>query len=207
MHDIDRAMFELEGEAFGFGAPARQSSGQADSRELEMAAQLLEVNSEEELEQFLGSLISRATNAVRGFANSATGQALGGVLKNAARQALPQVGQVLGNAALPQGGDLGQAAGTWLSQRFEFEGLSAEDREFEAACAIVRTANDAAKIASRAGSSAQPQKVATAAVVTAAQRHLPSLVPLIAPASVTAPSPAASGRWVRNGDRIVLMGV
>lgn len=217
MHDIDRAMFELESEAFGFGEPARESfesfesleaSHEADSREMEMAAELLEVSSEDELEEFLGSLISSAAKAARGFAGSATGRALGGVLKNVARQALPQVGQILGNAVAPgMGGQLGQQAGRWLGSQFEFEGLSAEDREFEAARAIVRIANDATRIASRTGSSAAPQRAATSAVVTAAQRHLPGLVPLVVSSGTAARRTSASGRWVRRGNRIVLIGV
>lgn len=211
MHDIDRAMFELESEAYGFAEPARKSlqsleaTHEADSREMELAAELLEISSEEELEEFLGSLFRSVANAARGFANSSAGQALGGVLKDVARQALPHVGRMLGDAVAPgMGGRFGQQAGRWLGSQFEFEGLSAEDREFEAARAIVRIADDAVRIASQADSSEEPQKVATTAVVAAAQRRLPGLVPLISSRPVQRRS--SEGTWVRKGDRLVLIG-
>jgi CRP/FNR family nitrogen fixation transcriptional regulator len=52
---------------------------------------------------------------VRSFAASDTGQALTGILKNAAKQALPVVGRAVGSYISPRGGDIGarvaQAAG------------------------------------------------------------------------------------------------
>lgn len=213
MHDIDRAMFETESEAYesheafesGYESQESFESGyESDSREMEQAAGLLEVASEEELEQFLGKLMSSAVSAARGFASSPAGKALGGVLKNAAKQALPQVGQMLGNAVAPgAGGQLGQRAGRWLGSQFEYEGLSAEDREFEAARAFVRVAGDAARHAVSAPPGASPQQTAKAAVAAAASRSMPGLVPLL---STGAAGQAATGRWVRQGRRIVIFG-
>ena len=227
MHDIDRAMFELAGEAGETGYETYESyevqeaaqegpygatqeyeafeaGYQAEALEMELAGRLLEVADEAELEQFLGGLVRSAASAVRGFAGSATGRALGGVLKNAARQVLPQVGGIVGSAlGGQQGGQLGTAAGKWLGSRFELEAMSAEDREFEVARAFVRTASDAARLAATAPPQA-PQRIATQAVATAASRHLPGLVPV-----VTGRTGArnASGRWVRHGNRIVVHGV
>lgn len=215
MHDIDRAMFESEQETYESPGPFEAFENQSyesfetgyesDSRESELAAELLEISSEQELEQFLGSLVSSAVSAAKGFANSATGRALGGMLKNAARQALPQVGQLLGNAVAPGvGGQLGQRAGRWLGSQFEFEGLSAEDREFEAARAFVRVAGDAARQAVSAPPGVPPQQAARAALLAAAGRSLPGLVPLL---STGAGGRGTNGRWVRHGHRIVLFGV
>lgn len=223
MHDIDRAMFEseqeefetfdpqgqeLEGETFaGETYESLEAGYESDSREAELATELLEVVSEEELEQFLGNLVSSAVSAARGFAGSATGKALGGVLKNAARQVLPQIGQVLGDAVVPgAGGKLGQQAGRWLGSQFEYEGLSPEDREFEAARALVRVAQDAARHAVRAAPGASPQQAATSAVVAAARRSMPGLVPVISAGTGRARGRVTSGRWVRRGNRIVLFG-
>ena len=117
----------------------------------------------------------------------------------------PQVGQALGNAIAPGvDSQLGQQAGRWLGNQFEFEGLSAEDREFEAARAFVRVADDAARRALRMGTTMSPQQAALSAVVAAARRALPGLVPLVT-ASGSHPRPT-TGRWVRKGDRIVLFG-
>lgn len=218
MHDIDRAMFEFEQESYETGEIAGETheafeayetleaSHEAEALEMEFAARLLEINSEAELEDFLGGLLRSAAGAARSFVSSPTGQALGGVLKNAARKVLPQVGGVLGNAI---GGDFGRTIGTaggrWLGKQFELEGLSAEDREFEVARAFVRTARDAARIAQRTAY-LPPQQAATTALVTAAQRSLPGLVPVITGRVVVPGARRTSGRWVRNGNRIVLYG-
>lgn len=216
MHDIDRAMFELSGEtgetgyeaqeAYEHGAQEYESfeaGHEAEALEMELAGRLLEVTNEEELEDFLGSLVRSATSAARSFAGSAAGQALGGVLKDAARQVLPQVGGIVGSAlGGASGGQLGTAAGRWLGGRFELEGMSAEDREFELARAFVRTARDASRIALRMPYQ-PPRQLATTAVATAAGNHLPGLVPVLAGG---APGRRASGRWVRHGRRIVIYG-
>ena len=72
-------------------ARAGEVFGEAD--ELELAAGLLEVTKELELDRFLGSLIRSAGRAAGRFVSSPVGQALGGILKGAARQALPVAGR------------------------------------------------------------------------------------------------------------------
>lgn len=224
MHDIDRAMFELAGEAGETGyetyeayevQEAAHEAGnefesfeaghEAEALEMELAGRLLEVSSEAQLEQFLGSLMRSAASAARGFAGSATGRALGGVLKNAARQVLPQIGGAVGSAiGGASGGQLGTAAGKWLGGRFELEALSQEDHEFELARAFVRTASDATRIAARSPQM-PPRQAASSAAITAASRHLPGLVPTLA-GQTGQGSRRPSGRWARQGNRIVLYG-
>jgi hypothetical protein len=200
---------------------------------MELAAELLEVTTEAELDRFIGNLLQRAAGAVRNFARSDTGQALGGILKQAAGQALPVIGRAIGGAVSPSGGDVGarvgKAAGTLLG--LELEGLSAEDREFEVARALVRFAQEACRHALNAPATAPPAAVARAAAATAARRYAPGLLPtLLAPAggaqcagaqpvparpeAVGAASARAatsarqmSGRWIRQGDRVVIFGV
>ena len=60
---------------------------------MELAAELLEVSNEQELEQFLGDFIKKAGKAIGGFVKSPIGQAIGGVLKSAANVALPIAGR------------------------------------------------------------------------------------------------------------------
>lgn len=219
MHDIDRAMFEIAGETYEAGETGEtyetqeatnefesfEAAQETEALEMEQAGRLLEVNSEAELEQFLGSLVSSAASAARGFAGSATGQALGGVLKNAARHVLPQIGGIVGSAlGGASGSQLGSAAGKWLGSRFELETLSQEDREFEVARAFVRTAHDATRVAMRSPR-LPPLQAATAALNTAASRHMPGLVHVLADQG-GAGARRSSGRWARHGNRIVLYG-
>lgn len=210
MHDIDRAMFELESHGVGNEVfESYETGGPAEIRELELASELLEITSEQELDRFLGSLISTAGSALGRFARSDTGRALGGILKTAAKQALPQVGQVLGDAVGM--GSLGSRAGQWLGSKLEMEGLSAEDREFETARTFVRFAQDAARQAFETAGSAPAPAIAQSAAVASAQRHIPALAPALRSARPAEGGSAvgrpASGRWVRQGNRIILLGL
>jgi hypothetical protein len=72
-----------------------------EMQEYELAAELLAVSNEQELEQFLGNVFRRAAGAIGRFAASPAGKALCGILKNVARQAWPVVGTALGNLVMP----------------------------------------------------------------------------------------------------------
>lgn len=74
----------------------------AEPDELGLAAELLSVTNEEELESFIGGLIKGASKLVR----SPAGKALGGILKTVARKALPIVGNMVAPGV---GGIVGQA--------------------------------------------------------------------------------------------------
>jgi hypothetical protein len=221
MHDLDR--IQLEAGEYEYGELAGEYEGEQaatlgpDNRELELASELLEVNSEQELEQFLGDLISAATGALGQFASSPTGHAVGGILKDAAHRALPILGQAVGNYVSPgAGGDLGRQAATAASQLFglELEGLSSEDKEFELARRYVQWAHSAARTAARAASRVQapPRTIARRAAARAAHLYAPGLLSLIEPASsgsavglagARAHAPL-TGRWVRRGRYIVV---
>ncbi len=206
--DIDRALFEMEdedewGEAEG---------GMYESTEMELAGELLELTSEQELDRFLGKLMSSAVGAGKAFLGSDAGKAVGGLLKGAAKQALPQIGRAVGDFLAPgSGGEAGSQLASSIGARFglELEGLSAEDRELEAARAFVRFADETAQIAEAAPSSVPPTTAATHAATVAAQHQLPGLAPVIRalrpPGSGGPRSPGhATGRWVRRGSTIVL---
>src|SRR6266511_4140464 len=179
-----------------------------ETQEVELASELLEVSSEDELEQFLGSLIGTVGRTVGQFARSDTGRALTGILRNAAKRALPVVGRGIGQWVSPGSGGavgatLGRAAGQLLG--LELEGLSPEDQEFEAAKQFVRFAGAAARQACLAPRSAPPQAAARAAATKAARVHAPGLVPRAAGPGPAAPAGAPqTGRWLRRGRRIVI---
>jgi hypothetical protein len=205
MHDLDRTQLEayeaedefgeLEEESEEFlGAligPATQILGGllgggreleapfSEMETLELANELLEVQSEEELEDFLGDIIKKAGSAVGSFVRSDTGKALTGVAKDVAKQALPSIGQAVGGYfGGPTGAQLGGKAASWASSLLglELEGLSAQEAELEAAKGVVRMTGAAAKVAAQAPRNAPPKQVAKAATQAAAQRYAPGLV-------------------------------
>jgi hypothetical protein len=224
MHDLDRIQLGTdEYEYDGLDGDHRKETGGSqppvvgpDSRELQLASELLEVGSEHELDQFLGDLISSAAGSVGRFVDSPTGHALGGILEDVARKALPAVGQAIGDYVSPgSGGDWGHRAGAAAGQLFglELEGLSNEDKEFELARRYVQLARSATRAAAGAtGLRASPHTVARAAAAQAARRYAPGLLSLVDPASfgqaasftsAGAHSPL-TGRWVRRGRNVVV---
>jgi uncharacterized protein (DUF697 family) len=212
MHEFDIPAFPHETESFEYSYPKVLS----ESQELELAAELMEVNSEQELEQFLGDLIKKAGGAIGGFIKGPVGQALGGALKGVAKQVLPMAGQALGGmfggpAGSAIGGQLASAAGGMFGLELE-----AGEQEFEAATNFVRLAADAVKNAAAAPPNANPHAVAQAAVSQAAQIHAPGLMgpgPEPPRPGAFGPEPTRpyggghSGRWIRRGGKIVLLGV
>ena len=99
MHDIDRTQLEFaqetapyfhsEFEFQEFGAGGALS----EQEEIQLAHELLSVNNEQELEQFLGSFLKKAASTVANIARSPIGQAIGGVLKGVAQKAIPLAGR------------------------------------------------------------------------------------------------------------------
>lgn len=110
--------------------------------EIALAAELLAVSNEEELNQFLGKLVRGVGRGFKRFARSGLGKTLMGALKPLAKAALPAIGGALGSfIPIPGVGTaLGSAAGRALGNALEVQGMSAEDRDFEIARRVVRTA-------------------------------------------------------------------
>jgi hypothetical protein len=161
----------------------------------ELASELLEVRSDQELDHFLGSLFNKVAGAVGKVIKSPVGQALGGILKTVAKKALPIAGGALGTfVGGPLGGMLGSKLASMAGNAFglEWEGLSPEDRDFEVAKRYVRFASHAARRAAAAPPEADPVSVAKAAVVDAAKKYAPGLLaPLTAAAGAAASRPTA----------------
>lgn len=160
---------EFEGEYGGHGGAVSPLS---EAEEIALASELLEISSEAELEQFLGGLI----NKVGGFFKSPVGQALGGIAKNIAKKALPAVGGALGTMVAPGiGTALGSSLGSMASNMFELESMPAEQEEFEAAKRVVGLTAAAANRLAQPPPGMNPNAVARAAVMEAAQEYAPGL--------------------------------
>jgi uncharacterized protein (DUF697 family) len=191
------AEFDVENEeAAGFFA------GESVDEEEALAAELLGVGSDNELDQFLGKLVRGASR----FARSAAGRQLGQMLRKVAKKALPMVGTAVGTYfGGPAGAALGRKLASTAAGMFEIqvEGLSPQDQEFQTARAYVRLARAAARNLDRTAPVSSAPAAARQALITAAQSHAPGLVRR--KGSVRG---ARSGRWVRTGRRtIVLYGV
>jgi hypothetical protein len=220
MHDIERSHLEAtqEMEEFEFeqyDLPGEVGEVLPEAEELDLAAELLEVRDEQELDQFLGKLIRRAGGALGRIVRSPIGQALGGTLKGLAKRAFPQAAGVIdavgsGRLGPAIGGQIAAMAGPLLG--FEAEATDQEDREFEGAKQFVRLAASAVQRATEPAAGADARMAAQGAVRQAAQALAPGLVQ--APAVAAAPAATGlyggrgrSGRWLRRGNKIVLFGV
>lgn len=228
MHDIDRTTLETSPELEDYEYEQYDEYGEteweaeadafSEAEAMELAAELLEISSEAELEQFLGGLIKKAGRAVGKFVKSPVGRQLGGLLKGAAKKALPMVGSAIGGYF---GGSSGAKIGSRVASTagrifgLELEGLSLEDQEYETAKRFVQFAGSAAKKAAAAPPTANPKAVAQSAMMAAARQLAPGLVagaPVVtAGGAMTTACPACgggakSGRWVRRGNKIILFG-
>jgi hypothetical protein len=150
-----------------------------EAEEMALAAEMLEITNEAELDRFLGGLIRNVGRTLGGIVRSPIGRAIGGVLRPLAKAALPIAGRALGTFVGGPvgglvGGQLASAAGNLFG--LELEGLSPEDREFEVARRFVKFASATTKNALSAPATANPTAVAKAAATAAARRLAPGLL-------------------------------
>ena len=117
--------------------------------ELALAAELLSVSNEQEMDHFLGTIFKKLRSTFSNATRGPLGGMLGGFLKRAAGAALPTLGGALGSLIpIPGVGTaLGAAAGRMAKGALglEMEGWSNEDREFEVARRIVRIGVEGAR--------------------------------------------------------------
>lgn len=219
----------------GFESYEAQESFEAplsEMMEAQLAAELLEITNEQDLEYFLGNLIRKAAGAVGKVVKTTTGQSLGDILKSVGKKLLPLAGTALGTmiggpAGGALGGKLASAAGGLFG--LELGEMSPEDRDFTVARRFVRLSAEAAKQAASAPQTMNGIDAAKAAVVEAARKHAPGLLSSTAAAqpnaynNYSAAAPGAisgqtgacrcgstrkhKGFWFRRGNHIVLAGV
>jgi hypothetical protein len=199
--------YDSRGEAETYGEYSQEGTF-SEADEMELAAELLSVSNEAELDQFLGKLFKKAG----AFVSSALGRDLMDKLKGLAGQAMPLLGSAIGNMVVPGAGGVvgGKLAGSMLG--LELEGLSYEDQEFEVAKQIVRLSGAAASNAAQSGEYGPPAQVAHEAFAAAAQRYAPGLWRNRQPRYSSRRGRRCShcsnsGRWVRRGNAILLLGV
>lgn len=255
MHDLDRTQSyyetEFEPEAYAYEEEFADESdfefGDTEMaldevEEMELAAQLLEITDEAEIDQFLGSVFKKVAKAGGGLLKKAVGGNLGQIAKGLIKKALPMAGGALGSLVAPGvgtaiGSKLGSAAGGIFG--LELEGLSPQDQEYEVARRVVRLVGTAAKKAQQLQSYFPPDSAARKAVIEAAKKHAPGLLQALGgfqkalggfqfeaapPQGAPGRGPngyaqqgagggqaggqgVRSGRWVRHGRRIILLGV
>ncbi len=203
----DAGEFGWSGEVSGY---AELESPFDEAEEMELAAQLLEIQDEAELNQFIGDLFKKVRRVVGRMAKSQ----IGGMLKNVAKTALPFVGGALGSfmpipgVGTAVGTALGSAVSTALEA--EMEGIEPEDQEFELARRFVRLAGTAARQVAQTPPTVDPQKAAQAAVMAAARQLLGQPAGELDEAvfsSAGSNRPRSSGRWLRRGNTITLVGM
>ena len=224
MHDFDRQQLE-----YARGPSNGSAGGLSEWEELELAGELLEVTSEEELVKWLGTVASRVQQAVRP-AQRAVGKAFVANPKavDATIQAVKTVGPPLSallsvvkgippDLAMLRAQQMSQSIDTgsdWLKgimQRWskqELEGLTGEERELEYARRYTRFAHRALRNAARAPRRMPPERAAYLSVRHAARRDLPGLVPHITQifhlGGANEVATAGAGRWYRGRNAIVI---
>lgn len=160
--------------------------------EMALAADLLEVSGEGEIDQVLRRVIGRAGVLGARVLRSPMAPILIAELKRATRHIMPLRRRTL-LAIVGEHKNDRIARGARLFG-LELEGLSPEDKEFALAQQIVRFADQAARNAGKA-LAASPAAV-RAAVKRAAHEYAPGLLPHL--------QPPQHGRWTRQDGRIVL---
>jgi len=239
---FEEELYELPGELTPetWEYASQSYAGEAElATESELALELLEITTEEELDQFLGKLARGVIRGASRFVRSPIGKAIGGVLKTVAKRALPIAGGVLGNIVAPGlggviGSKLGSVAGGLL-ETGEAELMGEVAAQQEAARRYVRFARAAYRNAARTPRSVPPRAAARAALVGAARANAPSLLGdrrrgwrarrrayLGQPFAAYEPDfgfndsagyadadgrYGSEGRWVRRGNRVVLIGL
>ena len=139
MHDIDRTQIAYPGEMESYEMTS-ESSPLSEAEEMELASRLMELETEEEFENFLGDIISGVASAAGGLISPSVGNALGGLVKGAAKKLLPIAGSALGGYF---GGPLGASLGGKLAS--SVSEMESEQMEWEAAKDFVKFAADASQ--------------------------------------------------------------
>lgn len=214
---------ESEHEAFADDMPDDRVPGGmvfSETEEAELAAELLELaGDDEEMEEFFlrglrkafkrvrrgARRVLKKTKGVRRRVRRRLTRRLKKGLRRVAKTALRGAGTAAGTffggpVGAAVGGRVGNAVGNALG--LELEGLSPEDKDFAVARQIVRMTGDAMAEAMAIDDDLDDDEAGDQALRAVIRRHAPS-----AKASKSRPSGATSGRWVRRGSKIVLMGV
>ena len=191
----------------------RESGALSEEEENELAAELLTLSNEAELDQFLGKFLKRIGGGLKKAFNP-----LRKVLRPLAKKLLPIAGTAVGTFfGGPAGAAIGGKAGAFASKLFEtdFESMPAGEREMDVARRFIRFASAAAQEVADAPDDADPNDVTKTAVANAASAHAPGLAQKMEeePDKTDSEPPAApasprgnSGTWFRRRGVIIVRG-
>lgn len=181
----------------------------SEEEEMALAAELLEITDEQELDLFLGKLFKKAWRGIKKVGGKVL-RPLGRVLKGVAKKSLPFLGGALGSfIPIPGVGTaVGSALGGALSRalEMEFEGMSPDQQEYEMARRFVKVAGAAARRAAIVPPTANPLMAAKSAVTLAMKRQIPGMAGITGSAIPSSLGTGRSGRWIRRGRKIIVMG-
>ena len=151
--------------------------GLSQEEEVDLAAELLTITNEDELDQFLGKFFRRVGRGVRGVMRNPVFRQLGGMVKGSPSRRCPWPAPPSARSCRAVGTAIGGSLGTAASRLFEVdvEAMSDEDAQFEVARRWVRLAGDAAQQARRVADATDPRQAARQALAAAARRHAPGL--------------------------------
>jgi hypothetical protein len=207
LDETDTEAFEAD--ALEFGTEQETGSPFSEVEELELAAELLGVSGEAELESLFGKLKQKTCKTLRRYLSSPVARTILITLKRVIKHC--GLGVALKQLALSAPLSREPAAAPGQALGLELEGLSPEDQELEVAKQLVRFAGAAISNATKSSPSAPPAEVAREALVKAAQRFAPGLARVVAggPSAKAdcACHRAASGQWERHGHAIILHGL
>lgn len=174
-----------------------------ESQELEWASRLLEAPNEQQLDRSLHDMIREAGTAAGAALQPTDQQAIAGALKRAVHEVLPASTHHGAPMQSSTGAQLGSGLSSMAGQvlGLELEGLSPEDREFEAVRQFVRFAGQTVQNAVEAAPGIDPHHNAHRAAADAAQIYAPGLF------TESPQAPGNRGRWVACHDRIILFGL
>lgn len=228
MHDLDRVQLEIDNDDDEFEVDdfdefesdfdddelEWDDEGPLDEdEETELAMELLSVTDDEELEQFLGKIFKKVARVARRAVRSPIFKKIIKYAKPIAKKLLPMAGKAIGSYfGGPPGGMAGSALASKLSTMFEIDvtGMSGDEMELEVSKRIVRLVSTAAKKALAAPSGASAGKVAQSAIKSAIRKHAPGLtrsgLTKLSPRPLKMMGQARSGRWIRRGRKIIILG-
>ncbi|HSW11463.1 MAG TPA: hypothetical protein VLI06_01415 [Solimonas sp.] len=173
-----------------------------DTQSTEQAAELIGTLGRPGFATMLGRLVRRTALDSGRPLKDAVAAELVDLLETAAWRALPRSDAPIATDA---------AAAFGRANRFfgiELEGLSPEDKEFEAARRFVQLSAEAARQAARTPAQLPPRAAARRAAALAARRYAPGWMQAAVPALASAqPSSsfARTGRWLRHGPGVIVL--
>jgi hypothetical protein len=208
----EREFGDLEGPddrlaEFGLG---EADDGLGPQQQEALAYELMGISSEREMDEFFGKIIGTVGKHLKRTARRVAPHALN-LLKGPGRQllakALPLVGAAAGSVVPGLGNIVGGMAGNALGSILgggEGEYGTLDEAKVDVAQRVVRTLSQAAAAAATdPRAMTNPAGVARDSLAQAVQQNLP---PKVRAVLANGASSGASGRWVRRGNRIIVIG-